>query len=146
MGPNYRCQNVLDAFGKTYGEDWKSWNILAYLEQIERERGIDVVVIDLPSQHDPRESCYNARQPASTDLAYRRWLRDQTSSRGLELWDLHDLLSESQFEDSVHPTESGHQKIAGSLTRRLEVRMAKMLGANSLPKLHTASNTLGPGE
>ncbi len=123
MGPNYRCHKVLDAFDKSYGEDWSSWNVLAYLEQIEREHGVDVVVVDLPSLHDPKDECYNARQPTSADVAYRRWLHQQASSRDLELWDLHDLLSKSQFEDSVHPTQSGHRKIAEALAGRIEAQL-----------------------
>ena len=126
-GPDYRCQKVLDAFDKSYGEEWSSWNVLAYLEQIARERGVDVIVVDLPSQHDPKDECYNARQPVSADLAYRHWLREQASSRDLELWDLHDLLPRSQFEDSVHPTVSGHRKIAEALADRIERHLERHL-------------------
>ncbi|MBW1883429.1 MAG: SGNH/GDSL hydrolase family protein [Deltaproteobacteria bacterium] len=145
-GPDYRCQKVLDAFGKSYGEEWSSWNVLAYLEQIARERGVDVVVVDLPSQHDPKDECYNARQPASADLAYRHWLREQASSRDLELWDLHDLLPRSQFEDSVHPTESGHRKIAETLAGRIQARLAESPDHAVSGESHAALNAPGPSE
>jgi len=145
-GKNYRCEKVVDAFARTYGTDWSSWNILAYLEQIEREHGIDVVIVDLPSQHDPNGACFNARQPASADIAYRHWLRKQTALRKLELWDLHDLLTKSQFEDSIHPTESGHRKIAEALGSRLEARFAAATVSDVELEMHTAAQGAGREE
>ena len=119
-GPNYRCNKVIDAFETKFGENWSNWNVLAYLEQLKREHGVKIAVLDSPIEHNPRDACYNARQPSDAGSNYRAWLRKQTSARGLALWDLHDLLPRDQFSDTIHPTAEGHRTIASTLAEPIE--------------------------
>ncbi len=117
--PDYECQKIVNDFNSFFGEQWTSWNVLAYLEQVQRERGIDVVVFNVPIQHNPKGECYNGRYPSEAYAGYRNWIREETKSLGLEFWDLHDLLSKGDFDDSIHPTELGHRRMANELARRI---------------------------
>ena len=117
---DYECQKVVDKFNSFFGEQWTSWNILAYLQQVQRESGVDVVVFNVPIQPNPKGECYNVRYPSEAYATYRNWIREETKSLGLEFWDLHDLLTKAEFDDSIHPTELGHRRIADELARRIE--------------------------
>jgi lysophospholipase L1-like esterase len=83
-------------------------------------RWISIKCVARPS--DPRGDCYHARQPARADVEYRHWLHQETRTLDLELWDLHDLLPHFAFQDSVHPTQTGHRAIAENLASRIEAR------------------------
>lgn len=119
----YKCQKVLDDFENNFGDSWSSWNILAYLEQVQRESGVDIIVFDLPIQHNPIGACYNGRYPTQANAQFRSWLQTETDARGLEFWDLHDLLPSEQFDDTIHPSKSGHIGIANELARRIEAHL-----------------------
>jgi hypothetical protein len=120
---DYDCQKVVDDFNSFFGEQWTSWNILAYLEQVQRESGVDVVVFNVPIQHNPSGECYNGRYPSEAYAAYRLWIREETKSLDLAFWDLHDLLPRAEFDDSIHPTELGHRRMAKELAHRIEAHL-----------------------
>ena len=83
----------------------------------------EVIDLGVSIQHDPSGDCYNRRYPNQARNAFGRWVREEANSRGLEFWDLQNLLAKSQFEDSIHLTESGHRRIAEELARRIELRL-----------------------
>ena len=118
-GLNYQCEKVLEQFASKFGDTWQTWNVFAYLEQLEREHGIEIAVFDLPIQHHPKGDCYNARYPARSVLEYRQWIRAESYQRGIALWDFHDLLPASQFQDTIHPTAEGNRMIAATLAKRI---------------------------
>jgi lysophospholipase L1-like esterase len=90
---------------------------------VQRESGVDVIVFDLPIQHNPIGACYNGRYPTQANAQFRSWLQTETDARGLEFWDLHDLLPSEQFDDTIHPSKSGHIGIANELARRIEAHL-----------------------
>ena len=123
-GPNYRCEKVIAEHEKKFGANWSAWNVFAYLEQLEQIHGVEIAVLDLPIQHDPKGDCYNARFPKRADRQYRDWVRGETTRRGITLWDFHDLLPKSRFEDTIHPTLEGNREIATALANKIAASLA----------------------
>ena len=99
---------------------WASWNILDYLEELRRSRGIDVVLAHWPVNHQPNGVCYNARTSTARLTQFRDWLRAESAARGFEYVDLHDLLAENEFFDSVHPTAEGSRRVGAALAPVVE--------------------------
>ncbi|MFP8872087.1 MAG: SGNH/GDSL hydrolase family protein [Myxococcota bacterium] len=123
-GPNYRCEKVIAEHEKKFGANWSAWNVFAYLEQLEQIHGVEIAVLDLPIQHDPKGDCYNARFPKRADRQYRDWVRGETTRRGITLWDFHDLLPKSRFEDTIHPTLEGNREVATALANKIAASLA----------------------
>jgi hypothetical protein len=110
----YDCATVEADFARQYS-GWPSWNVLMWLEQLSRERDIPILVVQLPVVHQPIGGCYNAHYPTASFRKYLAWLGAETRARGLAFVDLHDLLPESEFLDSLHPSAAGHQRVAAAL-------------------------------
>jgi hypothetical protein len=110
----YRCDEVEAHFRRHY-TDWSSWNALAWLEQVSRERGIPILVVNLPVIRQPIGRCYNSHYPAKRFREYLDWVAAETRARGLAYLDLHDLLPASEFLDALHPSADGHQRVADAL-------------------------------
>lgn len=91
---------------------WQEWNVLAYLEELERTRGLEVVVVNWPNAHEPVGDCYNVRYTRALVAEYNDWLAAQARRRGLDYLDLHDLLPPQEFFDSLHVKPEGHRRIA----------------------------------
>jgi hypothetical protein len=128
------------AWFEEHFQGWRDWNVLAYLEQVQRETGARVLVVNWPVAHEPRGACYNARYPASDLAAYNAWLAEETHARGLRYLDLHDLLPARDFVDSLHPNARGQYRVASrvreellALARRAEVGSVRARGAGSAP-------------
>lgn len=115
----YDCDQVA-ATNATQFRDWNQWNILAYLAELHRGRGIDVLVVDWPVAHEPIGECYNARYTAALDSEFVSWLRTQTAALDLAYLDLHDLLPAGEFIDSLHVSAEGHRRIATEVARVLD--------------------------
>ncbi|MEO8601865.1 MAG: SGNH/GDSL hydrolase family protein [bacterium] len=115
---SYDCAATQRDFDREF-EDWQSWNILAYLEDLQANFGLRVVVVNWPVAHEPVGDCYNVRFPAAAVQEFNDWLGRETAQRGLIYVDLHDLLPADQFFDSLHVTAAGHQMIAAALRYRL---------------------------
>ncbi len=111
---SYDCAATHRDFTWQY-DDWSTWNILAYLEQLEREHGVEVIVVNWPVAHEPVDDCYNVRYPAADFARYDDFLRDETAKRGLRYIDLHDMLPSDAFLDSLHVSAEGHRQIAERL-------------------------------
>jgi hypothetical protein len=105
--------------------DWSEWNVIAYLEQIRRDRGIEVLVINWPVEHWPIGDCYNARYSNAGVEEFNRWIAEQTRTRGLRYLDLHDLLAPDGFIDSLHLTAAGHQQVAAAVADALLSMLAE---------------------
>lgn len=120
----YDCSKITAAAATEY-QDWQSWNILAYLQNLHDTAGIQVLVVTWPIAHEPVGECYNARYSTAAVEEFNRWVRDECAARGLAYVDLHDLLPPDQFFDSIHPTADGHRRIA----ERLEPAVAAALRA-----------------
>jgi lysophospholipase L1-like esterase len=100
--------------------DWKRWNILAYLEQIQRTRGVEVLVINWPAVHEPVGACYNARFTTAGFEDYLAWVGPQARARGLHYLDLHDSLPRDAILDSQHLNAEGHRLMAEEIARELD--------------------------
>ena len=110
----YDCELTKDQFGVEF-DHWRSWNILAYLEELHRSRGVEVLVVNWPVAHEPVGDCYNVRYPNAGLAEFRDWVREETRARGLAHLDLQDLLPADEFIDSLHVTAAGHARIAAAL-------------------------------
>src|SRR5204862_7348166 len=97
----YDCEHTKDQFEIEF-DHWQTWNILAYLEQLHRVHGVDVLVVNWPIAHEPVADCYNVRYPNAGLAEFRAWVRDETRARGLAHLDLQDLLPAGEFIDSLH--------------------------------------------
>jgi lysophospholipase L1-like esterase len=51
-------------------------------------------------------------------------VRGETTRRGITLWDFHDLLPKSRFEDTIHPTLEGNREIATALANKIAASLA----------------------
>jgi len=124
----YDCSQTIDA--ETFNfRNWQSWNILAYLQQLQQETGVAVLVVNWPVAHEPVGECYNIRHSAAAYAEFNAWLPAEAAARGLGYVDLHDLLAPELFFDSIHPTADGHRRIAEKLVPAVEAALA--LRANS---------------
>jgi hypothetical protein len=100
--------------------DWQQWNILAYLEELQRTRHIRVLVVHWPIAHEPVGDCYNVRYSNTNAVAFVEWLAQESRTRGLAYLDLHDLLPADQFIDSRHVSAAGHRRIAAAIASALD--------------------------
>jgi hypothetical protein len=126
----YDCQETQDQYVQQF-TDWQSWNILAYLEQLRRQHGVEVVVVAWPLAHEPVGDCYNVRFPNGAVAEFRSWLRDETRARGLTLVDLLELLPAEDFIDSLHVGKAGHARIAERLGEALEPKLRALYARRS---------------
>ena len=99
---------------------WRTWDILAYLEELQRTRGIDVVVAHWPLNHQPNGACYDMRISDARLAQFLEWLKADTAERGLVYVDLHDLLRPDEFLDSLHLTAEGNRRVAAALAPVVE--------------------------
>jgi len=129
---SYDCPARRDEFARNF-RDWKSWNILAYLEDLQRTRGVEVVVVNWPVAHEPVGDCYDFRYPAADFEEYTAWLRDQTAARGLRYLDLHDLLPADAFVDSLHVSAAGHRQIAERMNEVLTPLLSELFARRAAP-------------
>ena len=115
----YSCDKTRQSGALDFHE-WKQWNILAYLQQLQREHDARVLVVHWPVAHEPVGDCYNVRFTRALVAEFVEWLAAETRARGLAHLDLHDLLTTDEFIDSVHVSESGHRRIADAIAPVLE--------------------------
>src|SRR5262245_28865317 len=99
---------------------WASWNVLDYLDELRRTRGIDVVVAHWPVNHEPDGACYNARISTARLTEFLDWIRAETAARGFEYVDLHDLLPPDEFLDTLHLTAEGNRRVGAALAPVVE--------------------------
>ena len=114
-------------------QNWQRWNILAYLEQLQRERDIPVLVVHWPVAHEPVGDCYNMRFTNALAAEFVDWLAAETRARGLAYLDLHDLLPNVEFIDSLHATALGHRHIADAIAPVLEPILEQRLARAGKP-------------
>jgi hypothetical protein len=132
----YDCQETLARFARQY-DGWREWDILAYLEELRRTRGIEVVVVNWPIAHEPVDQCYNVRYGARELAEFNDWLRADAARRGLRYIDLHDLLLPEEFLDSVHVSAEGHRRIAERLQHEL-IPLLRAMAARRAAELRAA--------
>jgi len=107
--------------------NWQRWNILAFLEQLQRERDILLLVVHWPVAHEPVGDCYNVRFTNALAAEFVDWLAAETRARGLAHLDLHDLLPSGEFLDSLHVSASGHRRVADAIARALKPMLERRL-------------------
>ena len=100
--------------------DFEQWNVLAYLADLQRQRGIRVLVIQWPIAHEQVGSCYSARFTADQVLEFSDWVRAEVVQRNLAYVDLHQFLAAGFFYDSLHVTADGQQRIATTVAQVLD--------------------------
>jgi hypothetical protein len=124
----YRCDQTLRNNAEEF-RDWKQWNILAYLQEIRRTRGVEILVVNLPVLHMPRGACYNVRYGKAVLEDFVAWAASETRQRGLAYLDLHDRLPADAFVDSAHMNSIGQQRVAEEIARALDsIRAEKARG------------------
>jgi hypothetical protein len=111
---NYDCELTEEGNALNF-EHWQDWNVLAELQRLHDERGIEVVVVSWPVAHEPRGACYNVRYTNEILEEFSRWIAADSAARGLRFVDLRDLLPAALFVDSIHVTAEGHRRIAAAL-------------------------------
>lgn len=115
----YACEATLEkAKGQFFR--WKERNVLAYLEDVSRRHGIDVLVVSWPVAHEPVGDCYNVRYPTRLVREFNAWLRKEAQARGLSHMDLHGYLPSQHFLDSLHIDALGHRLLALRIGQALE--------------------------
>jgi len=127
--PRYDCAEVT-ATATSQFRDWRTWNILAYLEQLAGRTGARVMVVNWPVAHEPVGACYNVRYTARQVRAFNRWLEAEAQARGFDYVDLHDLLPARAFFDSLHPIAKGQTQIARRLTPPLRAALRELAAAD----------------
>jgi lysophospholipase L1-like esterase len=137
----YPCARVEERFAASF-RGWQSWSILPYLESVQREAGVPVLVVNWPLPHEPRDDCYNARHPTEAVEAYNELLERETRRRGLAYLDLHDLLPLELFTDWVHLGVEGQAKLAATLAPAI----SGWLGSGSFDASDAARSDPTPGE
>ena len=115
---NYNCAKTLTTIAKEY-RDWKTWSILPYLAELQRTRGIRVLVVHWPVAHEPVDDCYSIRYTAAGVADCSAWLREETARHDLAYLDLRDLLAADLFIDSIHVSRAGHRQIADQIVPAL---------------------------
>lgn len=110
----YDCEDVIAKRQQSFA-DWQSWNILAELQALHEQTGVEVVVAYWPLGENPSGRCFNARFTYDDMTEFGAWLAAQTQERQLAYVDLHDALAAEDFFDTVHVTASGHRKVADRL-------------------------------
>ena len=119
--------------------DFSEWNILAYLDQLRRTSGIEVLVVNWPVAHEPVETCYNVRYTDAALSKFVEWVRDETAARNMPYLDLHDLLPADLFRDSMHLTPEGHRRIAGEVARVLDPIVRARAATPARPSRHATT-------
>lgn len=127
----YDCEEVQLQFNRFF-KNWKSRNVLAYLQWIEKTSGVDVIVLNWPTVERPIGSCYNVRYTKEAYADFNQWVREEALARQLQYLDLHDLLEPPLFFDSLHPTKFGTMKIANEVDAavRSAIHRRQTRGAN----------------
>jgi hypothetical protein len=106
--------------------NWKQWNVLAYLEVLQRELGVQVLIVHWPIAHQPLGACYSVRYTNAAVADFATWLREESAARGLGYLDLHDLLPLDLFLDSLHPSPQGHRRVAEAVARVLDPMLEEL--------------------
>lgn len=120
----YDCARTL-AINEDEFRDWKRWNILAYLAEIQRTRGVEILVVGLPVARVPVGQCYNVRYSKAALADFVAWADSETRARGLRYLDLHDRLPADAFLDSLHLGAEGQQAAADEIARALAPILAE---------------------
>ncbi|MBX3025600.1 hypothetical protein KF840_11905 [bacterium] len=121
----YDCEEVM-AKQLRHFADWQSWNILAELEALHRETGVEVMVVYWPLAANPSGQCFSARFTYQDMADFGAWIGPEASRRGLAFVDLHDQLADDDFFDSVHVTAAGHRKVAERLRAPLDAMLERV--------------------
>jgi hypothetical protein len=100
-------------------KNWKEWNVLAYLEDLQKRRGIRVLVVHWPIAHEPLGNCYSVRYTNTAVQDFADWIAAQTRQRQLPYLDLSTFLPAESFIDSLHIKPEGHQLLADHIVKAL---------------------------
>lgn len=125
---DYDCAAVKRGWKEQF-TGWQEWNALAWLEQLQKERGIPVLVVGWPIAGELVWGCYNQFYPTEFPPAVRSWLAAETSRRGLHYLDLQWAVPVTDFTDTIHLGAAGHARVAG----RLAPAVARLLGGDAAP-------------
>jgi hypothetical protein len=123
---SYDCAKTHALVAQHY-RNWQTWNILSYLEELQRSEGIDVVVVAWPLAHEPVDDCYSVRYTEESVEQFDSWVQEESARRGLSFVDLHALLSPELFLDSLHVSAEGHARVAAALESVLDPLIASRL-------------------
>jgi hypothetical protein len=108
-------------------QNWQGWNILAFLEQLQRERDLLLLIVHWPVAHEPVDDCYNVRFTNALAAEFVDWLAAESRALELAYLDLHDLLPSDDFLDSLHVSPKGQRRIANAIAQTLEPMLEQRL-------------------
>jgi hypothetical protein len=114
----YDCAKTQAA--SDFFQGFQQWNVLAYLAELQRQRGIRVLVVQWPIAREPVGACYSARFTADQVLEFSDWVRAEVVRHNLAYVDLHQFLAAGFFSDSLHVTADGQQRIATTVAQVLD--------------------------
>jgi len=129
LGPSYYDCAAVTRRWKAHFTGWQEWNALAWLEALQNERGIPVLVVAWPVAPVLRWGCYNQFYPMEFPSAVTTWLAEETSRRGLAYLDLQRIVPVSEFADWTHLGADAHARLAA----RLVPAVARLLGRGGPP-------------
>jgi hypothetical protein len=114
LGGDYDCAAVQREWKEQF-TGWQEWNALAWLERLQKQRGIPVLVVAWPVASALRWGCYNQFYPMEFPPGVASWLADETSRRGLAYLDLHRVVPPKEFVDWTHIGPAANVRVAGRL-------------------------------
>ncbi len=114
----YDCKQTVDNLVWQYS-NWQDWNILSYLQEVQEQHGVAVLIVNWPVAHEPVGECYNVRYSNAIVAEFNQFLEKDTEQRGLRYLDLHGLLPADAFLDSLHLTPEGHRQVAEKIGEAL---------------------------
>jgi hypothetical protein len=113
--------------------DWKQWDVLAYLDELQRTRNIRVLVVYWPISHEPVGDCYSVRYTNANVADFGEWMALESRARGLSYLDLHDLVPTELFIDSIHLSPEGHRRVSEAIARSLDPIVAEIRQQRARP-------------
>src|SRR5262249_43971152 len=113
-GADYNCVAVQRDWKEQF-TGWQEWNALAWLERLQKERGIPVLVVAWPVAASLQWGCYNPFYPMEFPPAVTSWLAEETSRRGLAYLDLQRVVPPKEFVDWTHIGAAANARVAGQL-------------------------------
>lgn len=130
---DYDC-NLTTATSTGDFRDWKEWDVLAYLEELQRTRNIRVLLVHWPISHDPVGDCYSVRYTNANVADFREWIAQESHARSLRYLDLHDAVPNDLFLDSLHLSAAGHRRVSAAISRELDALVAETPQQRSRPR------------
>ncbi len=115
---DYDCETTLRRDSRF--DDWQEWNVLLYLAQLQREEGVDVLVVNWPIRERSKGECFNMWYSKRRVAEYSRWMQAETQRQGLRYLDFMQALPFDELFGDAHVRAEGNERLAGWIVLELE--------------------------